>query len=175
MFATSMRKNGFILIGLAGAAVALAGSPGYLPKVGPVALSFRTSVSSTPSERAAVLPPLYVPPPVEAPNSESNSVPEPIGETATNALSPSPMDQTPGGIDLSASSPTNSNDQLIGSILDTNAIISPQVFLRYFTPSRPGAKPGVGTEAIIVPPTDFNPAHPAMPPSSSATYSQPDP
>lgn len=175
MFATSMRKNGFILIGLAGAAVALAGPPGYLPKVGPVALYFRTGASSTPRERAAALPPLYVPPPVPPPTPVPVPAPEPAAETNTNSASAPLMDSPPVVINLSASSPTNSEPLIGGSSTDTNAIISPQVFLRYFTPSRPGAKPGVGTEAIVVPPTDFNPAQPPATPASRATYTQPDP
>lgn len=175
MFATSMRRNGFILIGMAGAAVALAGPPGYLPKVGPVALSFHTSVSSTPSERAAVLPPLHAPAPVETPATEPKAAPEPVSETTTNAVTSPLTDHPPLVIDLSASSPTNSIQPLIGSSSDTNAMISPQLFLRYFTPNRAGAKPGPGTEAIIVPPTDFNPAQPPAPPASRATYNQPNP
>jgi hypothetical protein len=62
---------------------------------------------------------------------------------------------------------------LIG-VADTNSVISPQIFLRYFTPRPPHGRPGPGAEAIIVPPADFSPAQPAATPTSRATYSQPE-
>jgi hypothetical protein len=175
-----MRRNGFMLVGLASAAVALAGSPGYLPKVGPVALHFRTTVSHSASQRAAALPPLDPPPPPASNAGETNAIP-PDGPTpdygaATNSTGSALMEVPPVILELAASSATNTNAPapLIGAA-DTNGVISPQIFLRYFTPRPPGGRPGAGTEAIIVPPTDFSPAQPAAAvPASRATYSQPE-
>ena len=56
------------------------------------------------------------------------------------------------------------------SVLDNNGNVTPQMFLRFFTP----AQGGVSREAVVVTPPGFNPA---LPPSrsSTATYSQPKP
>jgi len=51
--------------------------------------------------------------------------------------------------------------------MDNNGVITPQTFLRFFTP----AQGGVSREAVIVTPPGFNPAQPPQR-SSTATYIQ---
>lgn len=174
-----MRRNGFIFIALAGVTVALADSPGYLPTVGPVALLFRASPRSLPSERAAVLPPLYIPLPEEPeptavvePNIAPTNAVSTVVESPTNAASPEVASQPLSVIEVAPpASNKTATEPLISSSVDSNADISPQVYLRYFTPFRPG----LSSEAIVVPPTDFMPAFPTMTPPSRASYTQPEP
>lgn len=160
-----MRCLGIILSGTLGAGVALAGSAGYLPRVGPARLRFQPP---RPVARV-VLPPLQMPdalPPLaHIPDAASSQLTEPgpaalVSETRDLSASPT---------NLLNQASTNSPSPDLNS--ETNAVISPQMFLRFFTPSGTGA----GREAVVVMPPGFNPAQPGQPASSSATYTSPKP
>jgi hypothetical protein len=172
-----MHRNGFIFIALIGAMAALAGPRGYLPKVGPVALRLpRPAVAPVAAETPT--PPPAAPdtnapmaatePPPPAPAPES--APEPP------ANPPSSLMQDPPVVMLSASTQPPVNhlaEPLVGTSTDTNALITPQMFLRFFGPA--AARPGGGSayEAVIVPPPNFIPAQPAVTlPSSTVSYTQ---
>lgn len=162
-----MRTNGFIFIALGFTAACLAGTPGYLPSVGPVGLRFAPPASTTP---AVVLP---EPPPasdVPAPTTRLDAVELPV-ETPTNAAPTSTALMLDVPVVLpEAVTGTNTTASLIGPLMDTNNVVTPQMFLRFFTPTQGGG----AREAIVVPPTGFNPARPPTP-SSTATYTQPKP
>lgn len=167
---TFMRTNGFIFIALAFTAVGLAGQPGYLPNVGPITLRFEQK----PSVQKAKLPPLRQPePPAAEPlpeKIEPSEVPTPQlpdPGLETNSMMQNPPGPLPGAM---AGSQTNATTQLIGPIMDNAGTVTPQMFLRFFTPPQNG----VSREAVLVAPPGFNPALPP-PPSSSATYTQPEP
>jgi hypothetical protein len=162
-----MRTNGFIFIALGLTAVTLAGTPDYLPNVGPVGLRF--APATKPSD-AVTLPPLPAPQTAtESPTThlESAEIPtvEPKPEPPSKALP-----QNPPVIVLQAQtgSPTNAVGPLIGPQMETNNAVTPQMFLRFFTPNQNGQS----REAIIVAPPGFSPAPPPAP-SSTATYTQP--
>ena len=59
---------------------------------------------------------------------------------------------------------------LISPMMDTNNVITPQMLMRYFTPS----VNGTSRETLVIPPMGFIPGHPPTQ-SSTATYSQPKP
>ena len=161
-----MRTNGFIFIALGFTAVAMAGTPGYLPSVGPVGLRFErefatvvvaTLPAPTPDNQSAtgavtreeVAVELPVEPPPEPPATTlMHDAPVALPETLTGSLS-------------------NSLQTLIGPMMDTNNVVTPQMFLRFFTPPQGG----VSREAVIVTPPGFNPAQPPAR-SSTATYIQ---
>lgn len=167
-----MRTNGFIFIALGVTAAALAGTPGYLPSVGPIGLTF------APRPKPVVAVPLPVLPPTPEPvadNPGANPAPvadipvtEPASEPHTN-----PPDQSLPVPVLQAVSgaPTNSVEPLIGPMMETNNAVTPQMFLRFFSPNRHGAS----QEAIIAVPPGFNPAQPPATSSSTVNYSQPKP
>lgn len=165
-----MRTNGFILILSTFTAAALAGTSSYLPGVGPVVLRFAKPVDRG---HAVVLPPL---PPAESPAAPAPESGEEI--TAQNPVEP--PSQAPGTALMNnipvvlpenlTPSPANPLQALISPMTETNGVITPQMFLRFFTPAAGGAS----REAIVIPPTGFNPAQPPTP-SSTATYSQPKP
>jgi len=166
-----MRGLGIILSGTLAAGVAWAGSAGYLPAVGPARLRFQPPQSVA----RVVLPPLQMqdplPTPPQMPEAVTNQVAEPV-----------PVVVTPQTLDLSAA-PTNFlNRPLTNSpapvpvpapddVSETDPVISPEVFLRFFTPA--GAGPG--SEVVVPLPPGFNPAQPRQPASSSATYNFPSP
>lgn len=162
-----MRTNGFILIALSLSVAALAGSHDYLPSVGPVGLKFAPAIKSKP---AVTLPPLPAPETTtedSTPNPEMVEIPttEPTAEQATN-----PLPQNPPTVVLEAQtgSPTNTVGPLIGPQVETNGTVTPQMFLRFFSPNQNGQS----REAVIAVPPGFNPAVPPSP-SSTATYTQP--
>lgn len=166
-----MRRNGFIFICLAGAVATLAGTPGYLPKVGPVALQFQRAAADSPRaelpplETPAELPPAPLPPapglPPAVPPETGLEIPAPPGAS---------LMQDPPVVVLEAASqmPTNSIEPLIGTPTGTNEMITPQMFLRFFGPTRADV-----SYEVVAPAPSFTPARPATLPSSSVTYTQP--
>jgi len=163
-----MRTKGFIFILLGFTAVVGAGTPGYLPRVGPVALRFDSAVAATPVAL------LSTPPVITSAIGETNMSPEVVVdipvEFPTNAAPPAPplMHDVPVALPESLTeATTNSNQTLIGPLMDASGLITPQMFLRFFLPS----VGGVSHEAIVLPQTDFTPARPPQA-SSTATYKQ---
>ncbi len=160
-----MRGLGIILLGMLGAGVAGAGSPGYLPGSGPAPLRFQSPGLGA----RVVLPPLQI----------QGDLPS-LAPTSAGATSP-PAERDPvvlGPEARALSSPsTNLLNQVSTNSLsldlpnENNAVISPQMFLRFFTASGTGA----GREASVIMPPGFNPARPGPPASSSATYTSPKP
>lgn len=166
-----MRTNGFIFMTLGFAAVALAGSPGYLPSVGPVALRFETPPSKVVRSMTVPLP-VANPPVTEAPLARSDLVADIPVEPPTAPTPPAVLlhDVPVVVTDAMTGSTTNALESLIGPMMETNSVVTPQMFLRFFTPV-----PGGGSrEAIVIPPPGFNPAQPPSP-SSTATYTKPKP
>jgi len=160
-----MRGLGIILSGTLGASVALAGSAGYLPKVGPATMRFQAPRSLARLE----LPPLQmqdVLPPIAQMLDVAASHPH---ESAADSLPPETVDLTAIPTNLLNQIPTIPPTLSPDSNRETNAVITPQMLLRFFTP------PGTGRETVIVTPPGFSPARPGQPASSSATYSSPKP
>jgi len=161
-----MRTNGFIFIALSLTTAALAGTSGYLPSVGPVGLRFEPLYSTV---EIATLP---APPadnqsqggPVTREEAAVELPVEPPPPTTTTTLMHDAPVTLPEAV---TGSPTNSIQTLIGPLMDNNGVITPQTFLRFFTP----AQGGVSREAVIVTPPGFNPAQPPQR-SSTATYIQ---
>ena len=173
---SDMRGLAIILSGLLGAGVTLSGSPGYLPKVGPTSLRFQTPASPSPrvplpSLRMDDTPSQLLP--AQGKDTSAGQTPEPAGAppspVAGDSLSaqsnpltqPTPLNQAS----------TNSAAPPSGSDNDTRALLSPQMFLRFFLPSETNAS----RKAVIVAPPGFVPARPVPSPSSSATYTAPKP
>ena len=165
-----MRKNGFILIILGFATALVAGDAGYLPSVGPVALRFEVAQVPRPTPDLTALEPVPEPVATAVTREEvASEVPtEPAGETlpATSLMQSPPVtlpeNHTKAG--------TNLVETLIGPAADTSNLITPQTFLRFFTP----AQGGVSREAVVVPAVDFNPGRPPAQ-SSTAVYKQSNP
>lgn len=165
-----MRTNGFIFIALGFTAACMAGSPGYLPGVGPVGLRF---APPTAPSRIVVLPEPATH--SDAPHETTTrlDVAELPVETPPNPAPPSTalMLDVPVVLpEAVTGSTTNEALPLISPLMDTNNVVTPQMFLRFFTPAQGGAS----REAIIIPPPGFSPARPPTP-SSTATYTQPKP
>lgn len=161
-----MRTNGFIFIAWGFVAVATAGTSGYLPSVGPLGLRFERApvhvavatlpapAPDQPAETGAITREEIA---VELP------VPSPPEPPTTTMMHDAPVtlpDNLPGAL-------ANPLQNLIGPMVDTNGVVAPQMFLRFFTPPQGG----ISREAILVNPPGFNPA---LPParSSTATYIQ---
>jgi len=95
----------------------------------------------------------------------SPSQPEQVEDKPANqATEPAPARQPLATAEASATAvnqqlSTNSVSPPSGSNNDTNAVISPQMLLRFFPP--PGS--GNAREAVIVTPPGFNPPQPAPP------------
>lgn len=165
-----MRTNGFILIASVFAAVTLAGTPNYLPNVGPVGLHFARPAKPA---IAVVLPPLPAPQAMAAettethPDAVNNIVSVPGPETIHNTPEANPPSPE---LQARTLSPTNMIGPIIGPLMDTNNTVTPQMFLRFFTPNQNGQS----REAVVVTPAGFSPALPPAA-SSTATYSQPKP
>lgn len=162
-----MRTNGFIFIALGFTAAAMAGTASYLPSVGPVGLRFEPVYSDV---IVATLPP----PPPEASASagpvtrEETAVELPVEPPPAPTNPATLMHDAPVALPEAVTGPaTNALQALIGPMMDTNGVVAPQVFLRFFTPS----PNGLSREAVIVTPPGFNPAQPPTR-SSSATYIQ---
>ena len=171
-----MRGLGIILPGILGVGVTVALASGYLPKGGPTALRFQIPVSLATRD---VLPPLPMENAPSPPPPSQDEVPS-VAQPPEPEIGAGPLvtDPLPSALTNQVSlMPTNPIPPLPDSNLDTaavgnsgtNTLISPQMLLRYFLSNGPGDS----REAIIVPPPIFNPARPAVPASSSATYTSP--
>lgn len=164
-----MRTNGFIFIALGFTAACMAGSPGYLPSVGPVGLRFENPATAS---RAVALP---APAPFsdvrDAAATRLDVADLPV-ETPTNSAPTTTalMLDVPVVLPDAVTGLSTNPAPLIGPLMDTNNVVTPQMFLRFFTP----AQGGTSQEAIIIPPAGFSPARPPTP-SSTATYTQPKP
>lgn len=149
-----MHGRGIIICTLLSAGVLLAGTPGYLAKVGPADLRFEADTSPLPD---VPLPPL---PAAETSQSGKSDTVAP-DETAPEVT---PDANTVPVVPVSASSelpPTES------SSISTNTPITPQMFIEFFKPDGAGTK----RETLVVPNVGFSPAKPSQ--SSTATFTQP--
>lgn len=147
-----MHGRGIIICTLLSAGVLLAGTPGYLAKVGPADLRFEVDTSTLPD---VPLPPL---PAAETSQSEKSDTATP-DETAPEVT---PEANTVPAVPVSASPelpPAESSS--------TNTPITPQMFIEFFKPDAAGAK----RETIVVPNVGFSPGKPSQ--SSTATFTQP--
>jgi hypothetical protein len=167
-----MRMNGVIIIIFGITAAAMAGTPGYLPAAGPTTLRFQKPVVAKPM---AKLPASFAiaPAPTEkvAPPAE-NAVVDLSVESAPEPPSTTLMQDAPVTLpDTLAGAQTNQVQTLIGPIMDTSGLVTPQMFLRFFT----SPQGGVSQEAIVVTPPGFTPAHPPTTTPSSVIYTQPEP
>lgn len=157
-----MRGLGIILAGTLGAGVALGGPAGYLPRVGPVSLRFQaprsvTRVELPPLQMQDALPPLTQTPDVVM---SQPTEPDPIAlESVAAGLSTAPTN-------LLNQALTNAPSPAAYFNIENTGVLSPQMFLRFFTPAASGA----GHEVVVPVPPGFNPAQPGQPVSSSATY-----
>lgn len=165
-----MKKNGFIFIGLMFVTGTWAGSPWYLPAVGPVGLRFDANASAMPVVRPVEPAPQTgdAPPTGEQNTGIIEIVPEPpiepltITSTVTSSTNQPPAVEQVPSVEIP--------QVLIGPTMDTNTLITPQMLMRYFTP----VLNGTSRESVIIPHTGFTPARP---PSASSTvnYTQPKP
>jgi hypothetical protein len=166
-----MRTNGFIFIALGFTVATWAGPPGYLPSVGPVALRFERIAPASPTVRLPALA-MVTPTATDADFHLDTVVDLPAAPPSEPAPARAPLlnDSPITAPDALPGAPTNSMPVLVGATLDSSGLVTPQMFLRFFTtPQGGGAR-----EAIVVPPPGFNPASPPTP-SSTAIYSQPKP
>lgn len=159
-----MQTNGFILIALLLATISRAGSPWYLPAVGPVGLRHDASASAMPVVRPSDPPqataPTETPKPVEFIPELPIDPPTELNSTNITLLVESPAVEPPKPIEPAT--------PLIGPTMDTNTLITPQMLMRYFTP----VLNGTSRESVIIPQTGFTPARPPTP-SSTVNYTQP--
>jgi hypothetical protein len=164
-----MNRNGFILTILMLTVAALAGPQLYLPAVGPVALRF---AAESPTQAAATLPVESTNETTPAIGSRLDMIPANPEDSPTNDLpaTSSPTHEPPvpdvqppaAGPDLVL--------PLIGPMLETNTIITPQMLMRFFAPMVNGGS----REAIVIPQTGFTPARPPAQ-SSTVNFSKPKP
>ena len=157
-----------ILSGLLGAGVTFAGSSGYLAKVGPVPLRFQTNISN---DARVVLPPLRTDDSSSLPpaSEEKDTSADPAIESTATRPAVATENSSPVLVDPLNQVSTNSVPPASGINNETNAVISPQMLLRFFQPSGSGAR----AEAVVVVPPVFSPPRPVTPVSSSATYTSP--
>lgn len=164
-----MRSLGIIFAVTLAAGGTLDAATGYLPRVGPTSIRFLASI---PRGARAELPPLRMT------SKDSAPAPMPVG---LNQFVPRNWDEIMAGesygfytnaadaveVEGNPASPA-AGDSAFTATGDTNAVLSPQAFMRFFVPS--AKKP-----SVIVTTPDFTPAHPTTqtPGSSSATYSSP--
>ena len=152
------------ILSIAGTAVAAAG---YLATVGPVSLHFLKPPQLV---VRSVLPPLQMDdiPTVKSVSpqpSVSAQASQPREQTAkegadrikSTEIAVPPVNQST--VNATSAEPSNDTDSV--------PLISPQMFLRFFTQSNSA---GSNQETAIVVPVGFHPAHPPTRPSSSATY-----
>jgi hypothetical protein len=161
-----MKTNGFILISLLLATISRAGSPWYLPAVGPVGLRYDTSASAMP-----VVRPSDPPTPSTTTTTEAlkpvEFIPElPIDPTTELTSTNVTLLVEPPAVE--PPKPVEPATPLIGPTMDTNTLITPQMLMRYFTP----VLNGTSRESIIIPQAGFTPARPPTP-SSAVNYTQP--
>lgn len=153
-----MRTNGFIFITLMLAAGSQAGSPFYLPSVGPVAIRLARVVAAKPADLPEVAKSLELP---------MELIPEITAETPTNELSTANTLMTDPPVSA-GHEPVIPTEQLIGPMMETNMVVTPQMLLRFFAPATSGSS----RETIVIPQTGFTPARPPAQ-SSTVNYSQP--
>ena len=163
-----MRTNGFIYIALGLTAGALAGTPGYLPSVGPLALRFEREAPP----RITLPEPAPEPTTHAGPNAREDFTANLPVESPTNSAPTTMMPEPPVTVplaapDLGSNALANPIQTLISPMTETNGMVTPQMFLRFFTPPQGG----VSHETVLVAPPGFNPARPPAP-SSTATYTK---
>jgi hypothetical protein len=137
----------FVLIAALSVAAAASPDPGWLPRVGPVPLRF--SPALRPRANQFVLPapaPAPEPAPIvsqaeKAPPASSAPKPPAVIPRADNGMAQPPVESAP-----------------------PDAVVSPQMFLKYFTKS-------TNSPAPAVTPLDFTPPKAAGPPPGRATDS----
>lgn len=162
-----MNKNGFIFIVLSFTAVSQAGPQLYLPAVGPVALRFANVVSA---QSAAALPSDTTTLETSGSGSRLDVIPEIPVDSPTNDVSGAgSLMHDPPVLDLPHPPMILGPDgPLIGPMMETNSVITPQMLMRYFSPS----VNGTSRETVIVPPMGFIPGRPPTQ-SSTVNYSKP--
>ncbi len=138
---------------LLGLAFTVSAGPGYLPVVGPAPLRFQAG--SPPSANIIKMP---LPPPDPPPSAakSASAAPPSAADAQTNAAPaavPALLTVTNNPVSPEAA-PANSEPK-----------ISPEMLLKYFTPST--NRPAGG----VIAPLDFTPPALAKPASSTATYS----
>ena len=164
-----MNRNGFIFTILMLTAASQAGPQLYLPAVGPVALRF---AAEAPAQPATTLPGEGATETTPAKGSRLDMIPEIPVDSPTNDLSAtgSLMHEPPVA---DVQHPTIGPElvlPLIGPMLETNTIITPQMLMRFFAPMVNGGS----RETIVIPQTGFTPARPPVQ-SSTVNYSKPKP
>ena len=164
-----MNRNGFIFTILMLTAASQAGPQIYLPAVGPVALRFEAEASTQP---AAALPVEAVSSTTPDRGTRLDMIPEIPVDAPTNDLpaTGSLMHEPPV---TDAQHPTAGPEivlPLIGPMLETNTIITPQMLMRFFAPMVNGGS----RETIVIPQTGFTPARPPTQ-SSTVNFSKPKP
>ena len=161
-----MKKNGFIFMVLVLTAGSQAGLQPYLPTVGPVALRF---VSDAALQIVATLPDESTIPGTLGHGSRLDMIPEIPVESPTNDVSGagSLMHDPPV---LDSQFPLGPDGPMIGPMMETNNVITPQMLMRFFTPMLNGSS----RETIVIPQTGFTPARPPVQ-SSTVNYSKPKP
>ena len=134
-------------------AFAVSAGPGYLPTIGPAPLRFRAELP--PAVNVVKMP---LPPPAPAP-----AAPPPSSTTPT-AAADIPTNAAPAAapVLLTATNPPVTPEAVPAS---SEPRISPEMLLKYFTPSP--NRPASG----VIAPLDFAPPATAKPASSTATYS----
>lgn len=150
---TFMHGRGIIICSMLGAGVLLAGTPGYLAKVGPAELRFEPEL---PPVAETPLQPLVVPKP-----SESQEVVTPVEkpeDTTVNVNS---------GTNNASVTQTNLSLQPIVESQPNSPLITPQMFMQFFK----NDSSRTNQQIIVAPNVGFSPANP--PPSSTATFLQP--
>ena len=154
-------------------AVSHAGPQLYLPAVGPVALRFDSDASARP---AVTLPAVSETLAATGNGSRLDMIPEiPVDLPANDLSGSSSLMHDPPVVEVQVGtqnpvSATEPAAPLIGPMIETNNVITPQMLMRYFTPSLNGG----ARETIVIPPTGFIPGRPPAT-SSTVNYSQPKP
>jgi hypothetical protein len=139
---------------LLGLAFAVSAGPGYLPAVGPAPLRFRTD--PPPATNVVKMP---LPPPDPPPSTSAVAT-----DTQTNAAPATPAAAAPSAAPVLLTA-TNSPVTPDAAPASSEPKISPEMLLKFFTPStnRPSGE--------VIAPLDFAPPATAKPASSTATYS----
>jgi hypothetical protein len=128
-----------------------AADPGYLPRIGPASLRFRSV-------------------PTAATNQLVLSAPEPDPEAELEPTAP--KDDKPTAATIPAPTPTPAPAAIVNEVSSgpteptpPDEVVSPQMLLKYFNKSTNG------TSSTVIAPLDFTPPKPVEPNSSKATYS----
>jgi len=161
-----MKKNGFIFMVLVLTAGSQAGPQMYLPAVGPLALRF---VRDTSLQVVAILPDESSISGTSEQGSRLDMIPEIPVDSPTNDLSGagSLMHDPPV---LASQLPLEPAGPMIGPMMETNNVVTPQMLMRFFTPLLNGSS----RETVIIPQPGFTPARPPAQ-SSTVNYSKPKP